>query len=874
MSKRIARHSAALVLCFVAWCSAAWAQSPVPYLNQPLAPSAAVPGSAALTLTVNGSGFVAGAVVDWNGTPLPTVFVTGSRLTATVPATDLAAPTSASITVVNPAPSQGTSNPILFVVTPATATLTTAETDLSPSGTPAAVIAADFNQDGVPDLAVVLSAGTTLPNSVAIYLGHGDGTFGAPQAFAVGNDPVGLCAADFNGDGKIDLAVVNDQDATVSILLGNGDGTFQAQTTAPTGPNPGSIVAADFNSDGFIDLAIANTSGSVSVLLGNGDGTFTAKPDFSVGSHPIGITTGDFNGDGHLDLAVADAAINVVFIFFGNNNGSFTPHGNFATASPPHSLIAADLNGDGILDLVTADENCSVAPCPVGLVSVLLGNSNGTFQTAVTFPTGSTAYQVVAGDFNGDGSTDLATVNMQANSASVLLGNGAGTFAAPINFTVNGAPTSLAVSDFNSDGRLDLALTSLPGSTTSTASINILLQEGVAGLSPAGLTFPAEDFAVPAPTQSVTLSNTGSAALTLSNILVNGADTADFSATNDCVSSLPIGTTCTITVTFVPQSSGTRTATLSVSTGPPANATVSTVTLTGTGIAPNATLNVTALAFNPQIVGTSGGNQFFTLTNSGNANLTFASISVTGANPGDFAASTTCQSTIAAGSSCSVFVTFTPSAGGPRSALLTLSDSAPSGTQTVDLSGTGQDFTIALTGSGSQSVVPGRSAGFQLQVAPQGSFNQSVTLSCSGAPAYASCSVSQSSVPMNGSAAVAVSVTVFTQAASGATSPRPGGPSSIKGQHLYPIATVCLLLLGLAAAKRRALHSPPAVSRLGLGAAALALALCASLSGCIGSAGSGGGTRMDGTPAGTYTITVTGNSAPLTQAVSLTLTVQ
>ena len=210
-----------------------WGQSPVPFLNEPLSPAAAIPGAAALTLTVNGSGFVSGSVVDWNGAPLATVYVNGSQLTATVPATDLAAPTSASVTVVNPTPSQGTSNPVLFVVTPATASLTTAETDLSPPGTPAAVIAADFNHDGVADLAVLLSAGTTLPNSVAIYLGNGDGTFGAPQTFAVGNDPVALCAADFNGDGTLDLAVVNDQDATVSILLGNGDGTFRRRPPRP-----------------------------------------------------------------------------------------------------------------------------------------------------------------------------------------------------------------------------------------------------------------------------------------------------------------------------------------------------------------------------------------------------------------------------------------------------------------------------------------------------------------------------------------------------------------------------------------------------------------------------------------------------------------
>jgi hypothetical protein len=566
LRNRFARRSYIVVLCLGAFGSAAWAQSPVPYLDQPLVPASAVPGAAALTLTVNGSGFVAASQVDWNGAPLPTVFVSGSQLTATVPATDLAAQTSAAVTVVNPAPSQGPSNPALFVVTPATTTVTTAETDVLPSGTPAAVIAGDFNQDGIPDLAVALSAGTVLPNSVAIYLGNGDGTFGAPQNFAVGNDPVALCAADFNGDGKLDLAVVNDQDATVSILLGNGDGTFQTQTTAPTGANPASIAVGDFNSDGHIDLAIANTSASVSVLLGKGDGTFTALPDFAVGSHPIGIATGDFNGDGHLDLAVADAAINVVFVFFGNNDGTFTPHHNFPTGSPPHSLLAVDLNGDGILDLVTADENCSVGPCNAGLVSVLLGNSNGTFQGEVTYPTGSTAYQVVAGDFNGDGLTDLATANMQGNSASVLLGDGDRKICRADQPAGNRRTYSLGRI------RFQFRWPPRPGPRQSASHrAHFNYQHSLAGRRRCSFAIhanvPLGKFRGGAPPESVTLSNIGSAALAFSSVSVTGADTADFTATSDCAPSLPIGGTCTITVTFVPQSSGTRTP---HSTSPPA----------------------------------------------------------------------------------------------------------------------------------------------------------------------------------------------------------------------------------------------------------------------------------------------------------------
>lgn len=876
LPNRIARHVCGLVFCLTAFGSAAWAQSPVPYLNEPLVPANAVPGAAGLTLTVNGSGFVAASQINWNGVQLATTFVSASRVTAVVPAANLAAQTSAAVTVVNPAPSQGPSNPILFLVTPSTNTVTTAETDLSPPGTPAAVVAADFNADGKPDLAVVSSGGTSEPNSVSIYLGNGDGTFAAPQTFAVGTDPVALVAADFNGDGKVDLAVLNDQDATVSLLLGNGDGTFQPQTTTSTGQNPVSIVAGDFNSDGYVDLAIANTSATVSVLLGKGDGTFTAKPDFAVGSHPIGIAAGDLNGDGHLDLAIADAGINVVFVLFGNNDGTFTPSHNYPIGTSPHSVIAVDLNGDGILDLVTADENCSVGPCPAGLVTVLLGNSGGTFQPKVSYPTGATAYQVVPGDFNGDGFTDLATANMQANSGSVLLGDGTGKFAAPINFPVNGAPTAIAASDFNSDGRLDLALASDPSSSTPGPSINVLLQAGVASLSASSLTFPSENFAVAAPTQTVTLNNSGSAALAFSGVSIAGTDSADFSVSGDCGAIIPIAGSCTMTVTFVPQASGTRIATLNVTTGPAYSPSVGGVILTGTGIAPGATLNVSALAFNPQIVSTASSTQSFNLSSTGNVVLAFTSLSVTGANAADFSANTTCPATITVGSNCPIYVTFTPTAGGSRSATLTITDSAPGGSQTVNLSGIGQDFTLASTGSGSQSIPPGQTTSFPLQITPLGGFNQSVTLSCSGVPTTITCTVQPASTPLNGSTTVNVTVAVATEAASAVPSPGPGGPNVTPwsgARYFYLSLIACLLLLFFAIVARRegltprAPFAPTAVF-------VLLIVLCAGLSACVGSSSGGSAPHFAGTPAGTYTLTITGSSAPLTHTVSLSLKVE
>jgi hypothetical protein len=173
----------------------------------------------------------------------------------------------------------------------------TLSTSLSPSttpfqpvavgGAPKALVAADFNGDGRTDLAVAnLGSFFGLPGSVSVLLGNGDGTFQNQVTYAVGNAPHALVAADFNGDGRTDLAVANDGEigssgflirgsSDVSVLLGNGDGTFQNQVTYAVGDVPDALVAADFNGDGRTDLATANIyDNDVSVLLGNGDGTF------------------------------------------------------------------------------------------------------------------------------------------------------------------------------------------------------------------------------------------------------------------------------------------------------------------------------------------------------------------------------------------------------------------------------------------------------------------------------------------------------------------------------------------------------------------------------------------------------------------------
>jgi FG-GAP-like repeat len=453
--------------------------NPVPFINQPLAPMTAVPRGSSFTLTVNGSGFVPGAIVNWNGSSLTTTFINDSQLTASVPASDIVTPGTASVAVVNAIPGGGTSNNIFFPVA-LPANLLFSGSAFAVGSSPQSAVTGDFNDDGKLDLAVANPAS----NNISVLLGNGDGTFQAPVNYAAGVNPwTGMAVGDFRGNGKLDLVAANFGSNNVSVLLGNSDGTFQSAVNYDGGVNPTWVAVGDFNRDGKLDLAVSDQNctsgaqpcgpGTVSVLLGNGDGTFKAHVDYHTppgGEGLNSVALGDFNNDGYLDLAVAagdGAGGNQISVLLGNSDGTFRTGVNYTANANPDAIATADFNKDGNLDLIVVNN--------VGLVSILLGNGDGTFQTHVDypgfFPMGGS---IGIGDFNEDGNLDFAVTNGGTNdTVGIFLGNGDGTFQPQVQFGTSAYPNGVVVGDFNGDGRLDLAVPNYNDST-----VSVLLQSG------------------------------------------------------------------------------------------------------------------------------------------------------------------------------------------------------------------------------------------------------------------------------------------------------------------------------------------------------------------------------------------------------------
>lgn len=345
------------------------------------------------------------------------------------------------------------------------------------------IAVADVNGDGKPDLLVAdgcCSAG--IDNGVVgVLLGNGDGTFQTVQTYYSGGYFAdSIAVVDVNGDDKPDLLVANwrtdgyNLTGLVGVLLGNGDGTFQAvQSYNAGGDQATSIAVADVNGDGKPDLIVtlddSEFSWRLGVLLGNGDGTFQAAQTYhSGGGKPMSVAVADLNSDGRLDLVMANEYSDdsyrhgAVGVLLGNGDGTFVAAQSYHSGGEyADSIAVGDVNGDGKPDLLVANE-CMTEGCGHGgVVSVLLGNGDGTFQPPQGYrPGGYRTTFIAMGDANGDGKPDLLVANSilgnNRGKVGVLLGNGDGTFQAAQLYESGDGANSLALADVDGDGRLDL----------------------------------------------------------------------------------------------------------------------------------------------------------------------------------------------------------------------------------------------------------------------------------------------------------------------------------------------------------------------------------------------------------------------------------
>ena len=685
----------------------------------------AVPGGPGFNLTVNGTGFVSASTVNWNGTARPTHFMSTTRLTAAITASEIANAGAAVVTVANPAPGGRVSNPVWFEITAPTSKLGFFSRADYLSETVQSVFTGDFNGDGIPDLAVAISCVSSqncAVGGVTILLGNSDGTFLQGNTYAAGLETISITGGDFNGDGKLDLAVVNENcqffncpAGGISILLGNGDGTFQNAVDYSTGIAPVAIIAADLNGDGKLDLVTANNCGyscnsgpgdALSVLLGNGDGTFQPSVEYQLTdlNNAVGVAAGDVNGDGKLDLVAVDYCASrtcngdgsLLSILVGNGDGTFQAPTNVPTGNYPSAVALADVNGDGKLDMLVAVGGLVIAGATrepwdfpglsnPGYVAVLLGNGDGTFQKGVEYDTGSQPAAIAVGDFNGDGRLDVATSNLgdlsaTSGTASILLGNGDGTLQAHIDYPAAFAPQALAVSDFNRDGRLDL-VTANQGS-----SVSVLLQTLVR-ISPPTVSFPAAILVGQQSTaEPVKITNLALNDLHISGIAITGANRGDFRQQNGCGEQLAPNADCVVEVELVPSAPGLRTAALTISDDAAGGQQMVQLQGQGTIIS----FSPPVLDFGNQAVGTTSPAETTTMTDVGARSVRiFHTISIDGPDAKDFFQTHTCGNSLSGGESCGISVTFTPKAQGSRTAWITIYDDGGGSPQRIALSGTG-----------------------------------------------------------------------------------------------------------------------------------------------------------------------------------------
>jgi len=331
--------------------------------------------------------------------------------------------------------------------------------DIDPSvpgvAMPTGMVVADFNNDGKRDVA--LSSWADFDDSVTLFFGAGDGTFqGVSQGPSFSYGTQAVAAADLDGDGVPDVVSASTNGSAghpnVKVSLNKGDGTLRSPTDLSVGTAPSALALGDLDGNGRADLVVAHANG-FSVLLNQGKGTFGTPVGYARGEVGVSVALGDFTGDGKLDVLLGSNDPVNLQVFPGKGNGTFGSPSTVAIDGWPLELALADINADGKLDVAVA----------TGDVQILIGKGNGTFAPATTLSGGPGVSGVALGDVDVDGHVDLVVTNELSGSVRILFGDGHGAFAGTDTFATGLDPIQPVITDINGDGRPDILTADVVG---------------------------------------------------------------------------------------------------------------------------------------------------------------------------------------------------------------------------------------------------------------------------------------------------------------------------------------------------------------------------------------------------------------------------
>ncbi|WP_417265551.1 FG-GAP-like repeat-containing protein [Brumimicrobium sp.] len=319
----------------------------------------------------------------------------------------------------------------------------------------------DFNNDGEIDIIMGNSLGAspdpTLQRLVYIE-STGSGNFAAPVNVLSGSRVYDVEAADLDGDGNLDVVLVNFNMNRAAVLMGNGDGTFQSPVAYTTNAGPTIVQVADINNDTYLDFAIITNSGNVDVFINDGTGVFlpSITTTLAGGSNPKDFALIDINNNGFIDAVTANNGSGSATVLLGDGSGSFTADATYTTGIGASGIVVDYFNGDTYADIAVVNQDANN-------VSVLINDGSGAFSPAVNYVVDEGPLKVKTGDFDNDGLRDLAIINGISNTMSTLKGNGDGTFASHVAIYAMNSPGDLVVVDLDSDGNDDVVHSCLVG---------------------------------------------------------------------------------------------------------------------------------------------------------------------------------------------------------------------------------------------------------------------------------------------------------------------------------------------------------------------------------------------------------------------------